>query len=81
MAYPPLWPEPWSPNNDPVIKVIAPAQVCGEVKREDKTKKWHFGFTPTIPIAGIDLGLDTGIESEKTFSRDHRMWFDGLVDE
>ena len=65
-------PEPWNPNNDPVIKVTASAQVCSEVKTEDNTKKWHFGFTPTIPIAGIDLGPDAGTESEKTFSRDHR---------
>ncbi|KAL9065337.1 MAG: hypothetical protein Q9157_007503 [Trypethelium eluteriae] len=72
-------PSPRNPKNDPKIVVIAPVQVCGEVKEEVKSKYWLL----RIPVQYSNFGLKAGPEGEfgveSEVNIDHRMWINGYT--
>jgi hypothetical protein len=71
-------PNPRNPNNDPVVALIAPAQICGEVTTVQKTKKWNLSMPVQFQQFGLQAGPQIDTEHDSVFETDHRMWLTGM---
>jgi hypothetical protein len=73
-------PSPRNPKNDPHIARIAPVQVCGELKKESKSRHWQI----SVPVKYTGFGVEAGGEGEVGVDTvadvDHRMWINGFTD-
>lgn len=73
-------PVPRNPLNDPHIVLIAPAQVCGELKSETRSHGWKL----SVPLKFSQFGAEAGIEAEYGESvegqAERRLWLTGHTD-
>lgn len=73
-------PSPRRPLNDPRVVLIAPVQVCGELKKETKSRFWSLRVPVKYQQFGAQAGIEGefGVESEAELER--RMWITGFTD-
>ena len=67
-------PNPRNPNNDPIVAMIAPVQVLGEVTTTQKTRNWKLSLPVQFQKFGIQSGPEIDLEIGANFSTDDRMW-------
>jgi len=68
---------PRNPLNDPVIRVLSPVQVTGEITTESVNRKWSLSVPIQYQSFGMTAGPEFGFETEAAFVQEHRMWILG----
>jgi hypothetical protein len=71
-------PNPRNPNNDPIVAIITPVQVCGEVTSNHKTRNWKLSFPLQYRQFGIQVGPEVDLDIGSDFTTDDRMWLTGM---